>query len=226
MNLIHNVEYSFYCSKELDFNIIDNSSRINHLDANPPGDWVAVSTALKLMTDSFTQDQWNILEVGTAHGHFLKSMHLYLETIKSNNTQAYGLDSKLHGYDPRFFNGIDMHFVDGKSTDRSIIDSLNDNFHFIFIDACHCRLHVLKDLTAYHNKVKIGGYLGLHDTSPKFQGGTEQPKTEECDQEDTHINVIKGIQDFNIEDKGFELIIDEYDNQKYWGGVRIYKRIK
>lgn len=226
MKLIHNGEFSFYSSKTFDFNIIENSLKIAHLDANPNGDWVAVATALKLVSENFKDDQWKILEVGTAHGHFLKSMHLYLEAIKIKNTQAYGIDSMLHNHDPRFFNGVDIHYVKGKSTDEKIINSLNNDFHFIFIDACHCRVHVLKDLISYHNKVKIGGCLGLHDTSPKFQGGTEQPKTDECDQEDTHINVLKGIQDFDIENKGFELIIDEYDNQKYWGGVRIYKRIK
>jgi hypothetical protein len=153
-------------------------------------------------------------------------MHLFLDSIKRSNCQAYGIDSKLHGYIPRFFNNVDIHFIEGKSTDIEIINNLKNDFHFIFIDACHCRLHVLKDLKSYHKKVKIGGYLGLHDTSPTFQGGTEQPKTDECDPEDTHIHVVKGINDFNPEANGYTQIIEEYNKKIYYGGVRIYKRLK
>jgi hypothetical protein len=226
MKLIDHNDYFFYSSKDLNFDISENARKIQNLDANPYGDWVTVSASLKLVTENFPNEKWKILEVGTAGGHFLKSMELFLESIKQNNCEAYGLDSKLHGYTPQFFDGINLHFIDGKSTDQNIIDSISDDFHFIFIDACHCRSHVFKDFLAFSKKIKIGGYIGLHDTSPTFQGGSPQPRTEECDPEDVTIQVVKGINDFNPEKNGFEHIFEEYDKTIYYGGVRVYKRIK
>lgn len=192
--------------------------------ANPYGDWVGMACVLRSLLDRFEGDkEIKILEVGTAHGHFVYSMREYLKGVGKKSVQAYGLDSMLHNYDPRFFGEDDMHFVKGLSTNSKIINSLDDDFHLIFIDGCHCQNHALLDAINYHTKVRSDGFLGFHDTHPKFQGGSIQPPTPEC-HADTSIGVVRGIGGFNPESRGYEKVLEEIPLDKDFGGITFFKR--
>jgi cephalosporin hydroxylase len=185
-----------------------------------------MSTGLKLMTQKFTEGPYKILEVGTAHGHFLYSMVRYMEMVLDVTVDAYGIDSQLHGYDPFFFRANkNMTFIKGNSTDESVLEAVKDGYHFIFIDACHCWGHVLKDLNEYHNRILPGGFVALHDTHPAFQGGTEQPRTPECS-EDVSIGVVRGIEAFDMEKHGFRLVVEDQPVDKAFGGIRVYEKVK
>jgi cephalosporin hydroxylase len=214
--------------KELTFDPIANANTA-HFSSNPRGDWVGVLAALKLHLDEFpNEEQYKILEVGTAHGGFIKSFHNYMDFHKPWQVIGYGIDSKLHGYDPRYFDGHSLHFVDGKSTDQSVIDQFKENdFNFVFIDGCHCYRHTLVDAQNYYKKVKVGGLIGFHDISPTFQGGSEQPYTPECS-EDRHIGCRQAIDDFKFEENGFEFVLEEYHTnpELFYGGVRLYRKVK
>lgn len=224
MSRIKYDNYTFDVERELSFDPKQNSEMVKHITQNPYGDWVALSVALRLVLDEFPNDDYKILELGIAHGHFLKNMFDYMEHVKFGKTNAYGVDSKLHDYCPCQLQGPRMHFVEGKTTEVYTKFS-DEEFHFIFVDACHCHGHVFKDFTNYNKKVKVGGYIAFHDTNPDFQGGSQQPRTDECSK-DTHIGVVKGIKEFDPESNGFELLLKERSNGEYWGGVTIYKRVK
>lgn len=217
--------FKLLLAKKLDFEPLPWSRQVEHKSANPGGDWVGIATALKYVVDE-NPGKIQLLEVGTAHGHFLRTWVDLIEQQK-RDVIGYGVDSKLHGYCPCQFNEK-MTFVEGKSTDQNVIDSFTDEqFNFAFIDGCHCSKHAELDARNYWRKVKVGGFLGFHDSSPRFQGGSEQPRTPEC-AEDTHIGVVKGIEASGIKDNGFEFFLEEYhtDEKHYYGGVTIYKRVK
>lgn len=219
--------FKIITKEDLGFDFIENASKSTHYSANPEGDWVGLSAILRLVLKDTPQEQeLNILEVGTAHGHFLRSFYEFLEKEKNWQTNAFGVDSKLHGYCPCMFIE-NMKFVDGVSTDPKTFDQFeNDKFDFVFIDGCHCSKHAELDARNYCGKVKVGGYIGFHDSSPTFQGGSEQPRTPDC-AEDTHIGVVKGIENSGIKENGFEFVLEEYHtDDKYYGGVTVYQRIK
>lgn len=217
--------FKLLAASELNYEPLELSQRVEHKSSNPYGDWVGISVALKdLHERNLEKTQIKLLEIGTAHGGFLRTWVDFLESLNVD-VIGFGVDSKLHGYEPYKFNEK-MTFVEGSSTESRVINQFeNEQFDFVFIDGCHCQGHCEKDAKNYWNKVKVGGFLGFHDTSPRFQGGTEQPKTEECS-EDTHIGVVKGIEKSGIENN-FSFFIEEYHtDDKFYGGVRIYKRIK
>jgi cephalosporin hydroxylase len=212
--------------EEVDFDLQSNSESSQYVAVNPYGDWIAVSAALKLMAQKFPEGPYKIVEVGTAHGHFLYSMVKYVENTLKKEVSAYGVDSQLHGYSPDFFqNKENMTFVRGNSNDKSVLNIVQDGCHFIFIDACHCRTHVTKDLETYCDRIVPGGFIGLHDTHPPFQGKSQQVRTPECS-EDLTIGVVKGIEDFDMEKHGFRLVVEDQPlGEPQIGGVRIYEKV-
>jgi hypothetical protein len=220
-------KFTIITAKDLGFELVANSNLSTHYSANPEGDWVGLSAVLRMILEETGIDNdLHILEVGTAHGHFLRSFYEFLEKEKNWQTYAVGVDSKLHGYCPCMF-VENMKFVDGSSTDTNTINQFEDNkFDFVFIDGCHCSKHAELDAKNYASKVKVGGYLGFHDSSPTFQGGSEQPRAPDC-AEDTHIGVVKGIESSQIKENGFEFFLEEYHtDDKYYGGVTVFKRVK
>ncbi len=211
---------------ELNFDPVQNATLSEYVAANPYGDWIGMAAGLKLLCEKFKDDNViKVLEMGTAHGHFVWSMRNYIRDVMKKDTIAVGMDSMLHGYGPKFFAEPDMTFVKGMSTDPTVVSMLDNDFHFIFIDGCHCQNHAFMDAITFHLKLRKGGFLGFHDTHPKFQGGTEQPRTEECS-EDTHIGVVKGINQFDMEKNGFSLLLEEAPLDKDFGGLRFYESVK
>lgn len=209
--------------KELHFDPIENSKLSKYIAANPVGDWVGMSAVLRLLTEKFSDKKLKILEVGTAHGHFVYSMRNYL-IAQGREVDAYGMDSGLHGYDPRYFNEPGMTYLKGNSTDPTFTNTIANDFHFVFIDSCHCANHAFQDATTFHVKLRSGGFLGFHDTHPKFQGGSEQPFTPECSQ-DRHIGVVKGIERFKPEEKNLQFLLEEQPLDKDFGGLRFYEKV-
>src|SRR5574342_774587 len=58
--------------------------------------------------------------------------------------------------------------VHGKS--EQVYPNIPCDFDAILIDGCHCRNHIILDTLNYAPKVRRGGYLLFHDTSPSAQG--------------------------------------------------------
>ena len=212
-----------FFAKELYFDPIENFHITPPVSSNPQTDWIAQSYALRCIIEEFPNDEYKIVEVGCAHGHGTRQFFNYMEIMKPGKSKVYGIDSKLHGYCPCMF--VDgMEFVDGTSSD--VLKQFYDNsLHFVFIDACHCSACTYRDAINYSVKVKKGGYIAFHDTSPKFQGGTEQPRTPDC-AEDTHIGCVKAIEKWNPCSNGFEFVLEEIPKKEYWGGVTLFRKIR
>lgn len=227
---IDNPRFKIFVSEgyTINFDPVENAEATGQCSSNPWGDWVGLSLAMRLMIREF-EDDFKVCEVGTAHGHTAYDFYKYLtHHAKDKKKMIWAIDSILHGYDPYNVKEEtgEMKFVDGKSTDQKIIDQIPDGLTFLFIDGCHCDLHTYKDLCNYSPKLKVGGFVAMHDTHPEFQGGTEQPKTPECNQEDTHIGCVRGIQQFNMKEKGFRLVLQEIPQDKNYGGVTIFQKVK
>ena len=219
------VEYSSFTlqhKEELSYDPLENSQMVSDVSSNPDGDWVALAAGVRNVADVFARPV--IVEVGTAHGASTRNIYNFMEVYAPEKEVKYiAIDSKLHGYDPYYINDVaEIQFIDGLSTDPDVIAQIPDEVHFLFIDACHCKEHVYQDLVNYTPKVVQGGYVALHDCLPEFQGGSEQPSTPQCDPDDTHIGVLKGIERFGME--GYELVFEDFPKDKEYGGARIYRK--
>ena len=212
--------FTLECKEEPSFDPIKNAEMVGDVSNNPAGDWYALAAGVRTVVDTF--DELVIVEVGTACGASIRNFYNLLQVYcPKKKVKYYAIDSKLHGYDPYYINDVEeIQFLDGLSTDITIIEKVPDEVHFLFIDACHCKEHVYQDLKNYTPKLVKGGCVALHDCLPDFQGGSEQPSTPQCDPDDTHIGVLQGIERFGME--GYDLIFEDFPKDKNYGGARIY----
>ena len=212
------------CKKKPSFDLIENAEVVSDISANPAGDWYALAAGVRTVADRF--DKITIVEVGTAHGASIRNMYNFMQVYAPDKKVEYcAVDSKLHNYEPYFISNVSsINFINGMSTDPDIISQVPNQIHFLFVDACHCKEHVYQDLKNYTPKLVQNGCVALHDCLPQFQGGTEQPSTPQCDPDDTHIGVLKGIDRFEMKKRGYNLIFEDFPTDKNYGGTRIYSK--
>lgn len=102
-----------------------------------------------------------LLEVGIDQGQTARGIRAWL-TEKGQPFEYWGVESGRTGRAVEPFEGA--HIIVGDSTE--VWHHVPEGMHFAFIDACHCDNHVILDFFNYHPKVRIGGLLLFHDTTP------------------------------------------------------------
>ena len=148
---------------------------MNHFYQNIKG-WFTYPKLYKEMVERF--DDANFAEVGVYEGQSIS--FLGVEVINQNK------NIKLHCIDN--WNGVDIRLeqlkynfhentypirhllntVDLPSTE-AVQEYPDEYFEFVFIDAAHDLVNVIRDIKAWYPKVKKGGVLAGHDY-PNFAG--------------------------------------------------------
>lgn len=121
------------------------------------------------------QCKLGIVELGILNGERTEVM------LKANpNIPIYGIDpiipdsmnSKLIG-DYKKINDLKSkykNFIFINDYSYNVVNSFNYKFDYIFIDASHIYEDVLNDFNQWFPKLKIGGYVGLHDSACNRKG--------------------------------------------------------
>lgn len=109
-----------------------------------------------------------------------------------------------------------------KGRSEEVYPSAPNDFDGIFIDGCHCRNHVILDTINYADKVKPGGFLLFHDTSPFAQGKDKQP----CgwDTPEFYIQTLAAFELIRWPWPGWTLFMEKFQDQLPLGGVRSYRK--
>jgi hypothetical protein len=119
-----------------------------------------------------------------------------------------------------------MNLIIGNSNE--VYYNLHDNSQdLIFIDANHSFPYVVSDFFCYADKVKIGGYMALHDAGRHIKPMTGY-QSGEIDNPDSYIAVRKALKKIGLLDnkfEGWELVFDRADETDEMGGVVVLKRI-
>jgi len=110
-----------------------------------------------------------------------------------------------------------------KGRSELVYPSVPDDFDGIFIDGCHCRNHVILDTMNYAPKVKVGGFLLFHDTSPFAQGKDKQP----CgpDVPEFWISTLAAFELMRWPFPGWTLFAEKWQEGLPLGGVRSYQKV-
>ena len=178
-----------------------------------------IEKSLKLLKKTFGDKHVNLLEIGLDKCQTARAIHGKLPELGITNYTYWAIDSNPKTKLP--FKGCKM--LIGNSED--IYNQLPD-LHWVFIDGCHCSNHIMLDFLNYGHKVVKGGMLSFHDTGPYSQGQHYQKHGP--DEPDFYIAAERAFEKLDIFNRqDWKHIGSDYDkNNKEWGGVSIFKKIK
>lgn len=178
---------------------------------------------MELVNEAFPEGIINTTEVGVRKGETSRAIHQFF-TDKSRINFHAGIDNEHDVKDGSPF--PECQFLVGNSME--IYNSIRNNSqHFIFLDGCHSYPMSLVDILVYSDKVAIGGFLAMHDTSPHIKPFTDYQNHGSKWDADFFISCRKACVKLGIyENKfpGFELVFDECDKNALTGGVTVIRR--
>lgn len=179
---------------------------------------------MELVNVEFPDGTINTFECGVRKGESSRAIHQFF-TDRGRINFHTGIDNEHDVKDGSPFEGCN--FIVGNSIE--VYNNLpNQSQHFGFIDSCHNYPMSLCDILVYSDKIKIGGFLAIHDTSPHiklFQDFQGMGSTWDADM---FISCRKACVKLGIyENKfpGFWLVFDESDPKGLTGGVTVIKKV-
>jgi Methyltransferase domain len=157
------------------------------------------------------------LEVGMFRGGTGIGVRNFMEA-RNVPLEWWGIDAGYITEPSAPFLGANV--IKGKS--EEVYPLVPNDFDGIFIDGCHCRNHVILDAINYGYKVKFGGFLLFHDTSPFAQGHDKQP----CgpDIPEFYISTLTAFTVMGWPLPGWTLFMEKYQDKLPLGGVRSYRK--
>jgi hypothetical protein len=108
------------------------------------------------------------------------------------------------------------------------ISQIPTDFHWVWVDGCHCYQCVERDLQNYGDRLMPGGELLFHDASPRMQG--RDPQTYEGMTEfHDPVEAAKGIAvrrvlDTVMPEKPIFRLVQRAPDQQF-GGVEVYQKV-
>src|SRR5262245_316899 len=168
-----------------------------------------------------------IAELGVGTGVTASRLVEYLAAIGVAGVRYFGIDDiTLLGQEPRFAQP-GMQFLRGN---RNRFADVPNDADLIFIDACHCSECVARDAVAASRKVRVGGFMGFHDTSLKAQYPAYKPprsRWQHYGQPDDGVRplaVVEGIAVSRAAWHGQWSLLVQANDELIYGGIRIYER--
>lgn len=179
---------------------------------------------MDLVNEAFPEGIINTLEIGIHRGHTSRAIHQFFSERNRINFHV-AVDNEHDVQDGSPFEGC--RFLIGNSID--VYTDIHDNSqHFAFLDACHSYVYSMADFLVYSDKIRIGGYLAMHDTSPHINPFTDYQGHGSKFEQDMFISCRKAIKKLGLLDnrfEGWQLVFDECDPKALTGGVTVLKRI-
>jgi len=100
-------------------------------------------------------------------------------------------------------------------------------FDFVLIDGCHCVNHVALDALHYGDRVKPGGLMMFHDTSPRAQGKLDWQGHGPKDHPDFGTASLEAVRLVGLLDerrRDWRVFSRTHDDQD-WGGTLVVERL-
>ncbi len=194
-------------------------------------DRATLRTTVAGMCDSISSTL-NFLEIGTFNGSTAWGVKAVAEG-RGKRINYYGVDTMTH--DTVLWPQATM--VIGDST-KIFYRVPNVPFDILFIDGLHCTTNCMLDFLNFAPKVKIGGLILFHDSSPASQcklpftpekiaeyekGGFEIPEHEEFG-----TAVLISLQKLGLDPRArtdYELVSNNWSWEPY-GGISIYRKLR
>ena len=183
-----------------------------------------IEKTLDKLLPKFPEGTFNTFELGTCDGHTSCGIHEYFIERGRENFHT-GIDSQRDkNIQPPF---PECNFIIG-DTIQCHTKLEDDSQHFGFIDANHSLFYTTADFLLYRTKVKVGGYIGFHDTAPHIKKFFDYQHTGARDNPYNYISCREALSLLGLLTNrfpGWKLIFDECDPVDTAGGVCIFERI-
>lgn len=125
---------------------------------------------LELVLSQFNYKAMKLLEIGVYSGYTAIGISQYCR-VNHIDLEYWGMDNGAICEGKKPFD--EAHFIKGDSAESFHL--VPNDFDVVFIDGCHCINHVILDTFHYGQKVKPGGFMLFHDTSPELQQTMRDP---------------------------------------------------
>ena len=104
----------------------------------------------------------------------------------------------------------------------------DDSQDFILIDGCHNYPMTMADFLVYQQKVKIGGFMAFHDTSPLIPDFKDYQGMGDPDDREMYIDCRHALNTLGLLSNtytGWRLVRDEHDEFSDTGGLVVITKI-
>lgn len=164
-----------------------------------------------------------VFGAGTTHGIYRRA-----KEIDCQVRRGVGVDFESYRPNPSPSPDYEFHGVDSMDAWRGIT---GDDFGLLFVDGCHCTNHALCDFANYSPKVRLGGYVLLHDTAlPSGKESQEEwPQTDHsyAGKPPSVLGVREALKKLGLLDghrSDFELV-REVESDSGLMGMMLYRRV-
>lgn len=157
-----------------------------------------------------------VLEIGVRGGETARAISRHMGR---RPFRYWGIDSNRDMQTAVPFPGAQM--VIGDSAE--VFGHVPEELHFVLLDGCHCRNHVVLDFLNYGAHVPVGGVVVFHDSGAKMQGrdyqghGPQEPPF--------FVDIAGAFKLLQMDVQPEWEKVDEADAED-WGGAVAYERVE
>lgn len=141
------------------------------------------------------------------------------QICKDNNANFayYGIDTVKY----RDIGDLpDVHQIIADANDPKVLNLLPPEFHFVFIDACHCEDCVENQGKMYSSRLVKGGIIAFHDAGDEFQNHVGDGHAETHNRTKLPVGVRKGLDRLDLVSNGYEVLYEE----RKGNGIIVYRK--
>lgn len=161
------------------------------------------------------QTRIKFLEIGTFGGDTARGVW---DRCWSHNIELeyWGIDNRSQIHSEAPFPGAN--FVVGDSAE--VFHLIPFDFDAVLVDGCHCINHAILDTLHYGARVKSGGYMLFHDTSPEIQQTMKDPHGPNIPE--FHNSVLAAHKLLGFPFSNWARWAEDYEPGATFGGMKIY----
>lgn len=165
-----------------------------------------------------------VLEIGTYAGDTSREIKRWADE-RHIELVFIGIDNGSH---PSFAGGVlpgapfpEATMIYGDSAE--VFHLVPTGLDLVLVDGCHCINHVILDTLHYGAKVRLGGVMLFHDTSPEIQQTMKDPHGPDIPE--FHNSVVAAHRLMGFPTPNWKLLARAYEPGAPWGGMSVYEKV-
>ena len=179
--------------------------------------------------DRFAGTHLNFVELGCGGGK--TSRDLILEITRHFGDRSTPQDFTYYGVDAyKPDPALPFPFTFVESLSHRAIDWVPSEIHWIFVDSCHCKMCVKRDIDKFADLIVVGGEMCFHDAGSMGQSplGPQNYSAEAAEHD--YDEAMKGVKVREVLDTvmmirpDFRLVCRAPDDL-YPGGTEVYEKV-